>query len=378
MKRYLAFYQVRRPLLLRIVLGAGFAIVPNPSWAMLFYLAIMPGAGLRLARGADWPDDLGARLGVALIVWFTLTTLWDRTAGAQLGAHLIWVWNGACTLGLFITILTTLREDAAARDRLVMVLIIGGLLNALFAIGMFLQVPADRMTGWAETRHPILGASIIGGSVLLAAGEMLRGRQIALMAATIISGLIFIVLTGSRGPLIAIAGTLMVLLAALRPRVLGGAALGLMLGLGAVVVALPGSLQAAFAHVMQRGWSNRLAIWDISLDKIAQNPIFGSGPATLLGRPGEDFPHNLFLSTWLYSGLIGVALLLAVLALAARAAWSDADRIMRWSLLALLLHLVLSGLTDLSQVTKGPGPMWYILWLPIALALSARRANTRL
>ena len=81
MKLYLAFFQARRGLLLRIVLGAGFAVVPNPSWAMLFYLAILPGAGLRLLRGADWPADLGARLGVALIVWFTLTTLWDSTGG---------------------------------------------------------------------------------------------------------------------------------------------------------------------------------------------------------------------------------------------------------------------------------------------------------
>ncbi|MBC7636383.1 MAG: O-antigen ligase family protein [Acetobacteraceae bacterium] len=374
MTGYLAFFQTHRGLLLRIVLGAGFAIVPNPSWAMLFYLAILPGAGLRLARGADWPDDLGARLGVALIFWFTLTTLWDSMAGA----HLIWVWNGACTLGLFITALATLREDAAARDKLLMVLIIGGLVNAVLAIGMFLHAPSDRMTGWAETRHPILGASIIGGSVVLATGHMLRGQQRAVMAATIASGLLFIVLTGSRGPLIAIGGALVMLLAALRPRVLAGAALGLMGALGAVFVASPGNLQAAFARAMERGWSNRLEIWDISLGKIAQTPIFGSGPATLLDRPGENFPHNLVLSTWLYSGLIGVMLLLALLAFAARAAWSDADRIMRWTLLALLLHLALSGLTDLSQVTKGPGPMWYILWLPIVLALSAQRADSRL
>ena len=54
MTRYLAFFQTHRGLLLRIVLAAGFVIVPNPSWAMLFYLAILPGAVLRLARGADW------------------------------------------------------------------------------------------------------------------------------------------------------------------------------------------------------------------------------------------------------------------------------------------------------------------------------------
>jgi hypothetical protein len=38
-----------------------------------------------------------------------------------------------------------------------------------------------------------------------------------------------------------------------------------------------------------------------------------------------------------------------------------------------LLHLVVSGLTDLSQITKGPGPLWFIIWVPIILALGPPR-----
>ncbi len=45
--------------------------------------------------------------------------------------------------------------------------------------------------------------------------------------------------------------------------------------------------------------------------------------------------------------------------------------------LALLANLVLTGLSDLSQVTKGPSPMWYIVWLPIVLALPPPDGHAR-
>ena len=348
------------PVLLQLVIGAGFIIVPNPVWAMLFYLTMLPLAGIRLFRG-DWrPTDAGSLAGVALIGWFTLSIFWDSSGGG----HLLWLWNGLCTLVFFVFALECERE------RLVTIICVCALINAAVAIALFGLGHGDptRMAGWAETRHPILGASIIGMAVVLAVGRFLGGGDTRLPAATIVVGLVFIVLTGSRGPLLAILVTLAVLLAALRPAALAGVA---------VIVAVPLVWPGIISRALERGWSNRLEIWQISFRKIAAHPIFGTGPATLLDRPGEDFPHNLFLSTWLYSGIIGLALLLILIALAVRAAWSEPNRVLRWTWLALLLHLVLSGLTDLSQITKGPGPMWYIVWLPIALVLSSHRSLTR-
>lgn len=340
-----------------LVLGAGFIVVPNPLWAMLFYLIALPLAATRLPRG---DIAVGSLLGIALIAWVTLSTMWDSTGTG----HMLWLWNGLCTLAFFRLAI------AADREPIITTVCLFALANGLIAIALFATGHGDptRMAGWAETRHPILGASIIGVAVVLATGRVLGGGAKILPIATIIAGLLFITLTGSRGPLIAILGSLAVLLMALRPRALAGAAL---------IAVIPLLWPGVIARALERGWSNRLDIWQISLAKIAQHPIVGSGPATLLGRPGEDFPHNLFLSTLLYSGVIGLMLLLTLLALAARSAWHETNRATRWTLLALLLHLVLSGLTDLSQVTKGPGPMWYIVWLPIALALSSHKTLTR-
>ncbi len=356
-------WQAAPAILLRLVIGAGLLIAPNPLWAMLFYLTLLPLTAARLYRDGHWPTDIGSLAGIALIVWFTLTTVWDTSGGG----HVLWLWNGLCTLVFFTA---TLESD---RERLITTICCCALLNAMIAIAVFALGHGDpsRMAGWAETRHPILGASIIGVAIVLAMGRILGGGDKRLPAAMIVAGLVFIALTGSRGPMLAIIITLAVLLAALRPLAL----IVPVIALG--VLAWSSTGQAIIARALERGWSNRLEIWQISLAKIAQHPVFGSGPATLLDRPGEDFPHNLFLSTWLYSGIVGLALLLALLVLAARAAFRNPDRATRWTLLALLLHVVLSGLTDLSQVTKGPGPMWYIVWLPIALALSSHKTLTR-
>jgi TM2 domain-containing membrane protein YozV len=39
--------------------------------------------------------------------------------------------------------------------------------------------------------------------------------------------------------------------------------------------------------------------------------------------------------------------------------------------MALWLNLLVAGLTDMGQITKGPGPLWLIVWLPIGLIAGA-------
>ncbi len=375
--RVQSWMEAHRALILCFVIGAGFFIAPNPAWAMVYYLGVLPSSGLLLARRDGWPTDPGGRAGVALIGWFTLATLWDAAAGPHIGIHVLWVWNGLCTLVFFLGSRAAFGPNGAERERLVTTLLACGFGNAVLSIVLFAmsRVPIERMGGWAETRHPILGASIIGVSVVLAVGMLLQRRLLYLSSATIVAGLSFIVLTGSRGPLIAIVLTIAFLLAATRPRTLMAVAVS---GVTAFLVTLwvaPDWISATRGDLLQRGWSNRLIIWKLSLNRIAERPLFGFGPSARIGRPGEDFPHDLFLSTLFYGGAVGLVLLLALFIFAARAAAREQDRVVRWTLLALLVHTVLSGITDLSVITKGPSPMWYIVWLPIVLALGANRSS---
>jgi len=38
-------------------------------------------------------------------------------------------------------------------------------------------------------------------------------------------------------------------------------------------------------------------------------------------------------------------------------------------LVALWANMLVSGLTDYGQIIKGPSPLWYIIWLPIAFSV---------
>jgi O-antigen ligase len=359
-----------RPWLLVAVLGAGLLVAPNPVWAMLFYLAVLAPWLARLVARDAWPRDAGSIAGITLIGWFTLTTLWDQGADdGHVWPHLFWLWNGLNTLVFF---LAARAAFGPARESLASALIACGIANAVisFARALFLVgFPDGRLNGWAEARHPILGAAIMAMCVLLAATRLLQGRDARVNAAAVAIGLLFIVATGSRGPLVAAGAALGLLLFGLRPRLLLlliGAGLA---GLLTVHLAAPGMEDALRERLIERGWSNRLDIWGLALREIAARPLFGYGPSARLDRPADNFPHDLFLSTLFYSGAVGLLLLLALLGLAVRAAWRARMPAERWTMLALLLNALLNGVSDLSQVTKGPGPMWYILWLPVVLAL---------
>jgi O-antigen ligase len=355
------------------VIAGGLLISPNPAWAMLFYVTVLPLFGLRLR--ALCPADVGGLLGVALILWFTLTTLWDHAAGARAAPHLLWVWNGFCTLVFFLAARASFSRPGVERERLISALIIVAAVNIAISVGRatVIGIPEGRMNGWAETRHPILGAAIIGVCVILAAARALQGRAAAASGAVACAGLAFIVATGSRGPLLAVGASAAVLLIGLAPRLLL-ALIVVVLGLALVAhFALPALDHALGMRYLARGWSSRLDIWELALREIAARPLFGHGPTARLDRAVDNFPHNLFLSTLFYSGLIGGVLLLALLGcalLGAIGARPAGERSLR---LALLTNLVFTGLSDLSQVTKGPSPMWYIVWLPVVLALPPPR-----
>jgi exopolysaccharide production protein ExoQ len=82
------------------------------------------------------------------------------------------------------------------------------------------------------------------------------------------------------------------------------------------------------------GTQTRIGIWQEASRLIAQHPLLGHGfdsarelaktAPTIAGTPYPSLPlhtHNAFLQIWLELGAIGIAIVLAMLALAARALW---------------------------------------------------------
>ena len=357
---------------LLVFVGSAFLLPSGPAYALVFYLCVLPVALLAAWRGVR-RAELGWGLGAGLIVWSGLTLVWGHDDG-----HRSWRFAADAVMTLvFVAAMAEAFRDAGVRRGLMGVLIWAGAANAVLSVGLAALVPqhTDRLHGWGATSHPILGASVMIVAYLAALCRALAERRWwpgHLAAAGVMA--LFLVLTESRGPWLAASVATVFLCAAgpWRLRALGG--------LAALVAGwwlLPGWIRHHQADMLvARGSSHRFEIWERTLHLIGERPLFGHGLAANLDLPGGiTFPHDLYLSVLFYSGAVGGALFAALVLWVCWALWGARRG---WApewlwMVAIWASVLIAGLTDLGQITKGPGPMWFIFWLPVGLVLGLRR-----
>ena len=368
------------PTAMLVFLASAFVLAPAPIWSLTFYLGVLPAAICRALRGPplEWRNFAIIVIGL-IIVWSALTLIWGENPGHERVPKFLF---GALWTAIFVAaLITTLREHQTSARNIGTALIVAGAANAAFSILLyFYKIPPEwRLEGWAETRHSILGALVIGVCCLFAIDRALHERErrrLYLVAAALCLG--FILLTGSRGPLIAIAIAAAILALARgfsirRGVALAGGILGLVALIAIVVFVFQPTLSSEFLHRNLDRPSYRLDIWTYTLSRVAEKPWFGHGLAAYLGMEQGNFtfPHNIFLSTLFYSGIVGLVLLFALLAACFIGIIGNWRRPAAPLLLALLVHAVIGGLTDLGQLTPGPAPLWIIFWLPIGFICAA-------
>jgi hypothetical protein len=353
---------------LLIFLASCFALPTEASFALVFYITVLPVSVARwsaVAGGA--PLSRSEWLAVALTVWSGLTLLWGEGDSSR---SLAFALATACTLVFFLAQRSALG-DAAMRRQVATLLIWAGAANALWSIGrgILLRTIAPQLLGWGVTHHPILGASVMSVCMLTAlirvASEApqrwVNASAFAVMAA-------FILLTESRGPLLAASlGALVIGLGGPWRRTTGICIMTLCVLLTREPLSWR---QHQIAILADRGMHRRPEIWLRTLALIREKPLFGHGLAANLDLPGATFPHDLALGVLFYSGAIGFALFTALLIGVTRRLRLIAPGADRLWLAGLWVSALVSGLTDLGQITKGPGAMWLIFWLPAGLVLA--------
>ncbi len=354
------------PWALLAFVASAFILPTGPAYAIVFYAAVVVPALAAAPRYADWRAP-GPLLATLLIVWSGLTLFWGHDDGGRSAKFAI---DSVMTMIFLLALLAGL-STAAQRRRLMTVLIWSGAANAILSLALEALFPhrSERLHGWGATSHPILGASVMSVAYLAALCRTLTERRLrgAHLAAAAIMAL-FVLYTESRGPLLAVTVATVFLCAAGPWRV---RALGTLAGLAALWRLLPASVREHHAAVLvARGASHRFEIWHRSLQMIGEHPLFGNGLAANLDLKGFTFPHDLYLSVLFYSGAVGFLLFAALVLWVSRAIWRAKPEPERLWVAAIWVSMLLSGLTDLGQITKGPGPMWFIFWVPVGVALS--------
>lgn len=190
--------------------------------------------------------------------------------------------------------------------------------------------------------------------------------------------LAFIAMTQTRGVILSIAILIVLGMAWQRSKrlvlvfiALGAATLGIVL----LTLYHPGGMIGE-----ERGVSVRLEIWQAALDVARERIWFGFGlnehqTLFLSAHPGyrglgyQGVAHSIYLENLIFGGLVGTFLLLLMLGLALRRAFSEFFRSGDFLLPAIILFPMLSGITTGYLTLSKIAPEWIQFWLPIGLII---------
>jgi O-antigen ligase len=360
-----------------LTLLTGMFWVANGSlYTKLFYALIAAPALIGLVIR---PRRLGMLLREPIILAFILFSSW-------LLATLAWTQSDTSAGSLvkrpiYVFMMFAAVAMLAIKDKplLLHLLRIAGALAAIAALvslALFYARPAEdgRLIGSGALRNPLLTSHVLGffctyWLVIWLTGDRLR-RWLPLLALSPL--LAALLATGSRTPLLALALTSLWLLV-----VLGRRALYVLapLALGGLIIGL------LYPEILlQRGTSFRPELWREALRQAEQHLWLGHGynsPFTFSVeglRPLRD-PHNVELAVLLESGLVGLALWLAMYGLTfIRCVELRHGKDFQLAC-ALVVYGLSAGLTEGSNFLSRPNENWFLIWIPLALtaALSIQR-----
>lgn len=370
-----------------ICLAAGLLLPSNAAWSTFFYIIGWPTVAWRLYKG--WRPDWTNNATMAMLVlwgWSGLTIMWEFDNSHHGDGRGYWLANAISTGAFLLGVLMAARDEPKTRARMISVMVWCGAAAAALSIVLrfSLHIWQDRLGGWGALNMPVLGASVVVVCVLLAFARVIEGKRGYLIA--LVPLLVYLPLNGSRTAVLSLVVGLLVLATnsrkALLYLVLAGVSLLL---LGGVAYGLHFSVvDNWFKTAIARGSDCHILIWRTAWGLFLQHPVIGYGPSARLpilpngDCPAYPSPHNLYLSLLVYSGLVGFALFWLCEAFMLRQLLRRTSALTMRVGLAVMLVPLIGGLTDLTQVIKGPSPLWYIIWLPLLLIVSLPDAGPEL
>jgi O-antigen ligase len=343
---HLLFYYDITPKVVLLLLGAAIALALTSRKldSLLAFCGTRPGrwytaaacaavvlAGVATLTSAHpdlaWNGSTWRRMGAMTEVAVILTALWIAAYVVRAQPRLVWLLRAMCAAGLLSSIYGIAQYFGW--DPL--------LTKAGYVVGegVFQIVRPPGTLGHSDYFAAFLLWPVFAGMGLMreSAGRKPAPLDRMLGTAASASGIIAILLSGSRGAMLALAVGLCVLAAMLRPRArtVATIAVSAALAIAAFYFAPAGGRLRARAHWIGEDLAGgaRPLLWRDSLKMAAAKPVTGFGLDTFvaefpryqsedLARAYPDFyhesPHNVFLDALTAEGVPGLLLLLAVAA----------------------------------------------------------------
>lgn len=353
-----------------------FFFVPfEKLYKLTFYLGVIPLFFLSADRGS-WrllKRSLMFRVCVLWLTYLSLTLIWSP--GAEL-SDFDDVARGLVLLILFVaaTIEFSWRDEHFNRRLFACLSIVAPLAAATSILAFYAthSFGTERLTGLGVLNHPITAAYFYAIVALITFFAVLESTSSRLLKGLLLGALAillaYVVLTASRGPMLALCVAVVAGAVLTRNRLLiaGFVVVG-------VTLALIGIVQDVGPYnVLARASNHRVEIWLGILDRIAENFWFGNGikadAAVLMSNGGTArHAHQLFLGNHFYGGVPATVLLLILLATAARVAIRHFLKTGQVVHVTLLVFVVVAGMVDFGVFLRSPNLIWFYFWFPVVL-----------
>lgn len=231
-----------------------------------------------------------------------------------------------------------------------------------------------RFSDIGRGHHPIKTAALYG-SVLLWVYYLSTASKQRLFTVVGLCLFIFVVMTQSRGPLLAFFLTIIANLIWTRrvSRILWACGGLLLLYTTLVATGLIDS-----AYLFSRADSGRIEIYRQSIPLIQEHPMIGHGITPEIGfnlgafteRWGitMGYPHNIFLSQLLHGGIIGLTILAALFYSIIKSCRKQRGNL--GIIPELLTFFVICGLFDFSLLITTVSIEWILFWIAVSWLLS--------
>lgn len=353
------------------VLAIAFAPTNKVYQQGLVALVWLPAIALAWSARGAFADFWGRQrllcvLLLLLATWATISLSWSHADDASREfKRMLYI----AVFLVFFPILAVGRPQAVIR--LLQWSGAGMAVAALVSIVMFYGVHHSpliaRVEGIGELSHPILGAYVIGVVAIwtLLLPPVRKSVQV-LWAGGLIACMAFVVMSQSRGAVVATFLTLIVLPFWWRDR------RAWLVSAGALVIAGIG-FWLLEPLMMARGSSFRPEIFAAVVKMIGQHPWTGLGlgsdyKVTIAEGLTFDHSHNLFTHVAIELGLPGMLLWAAIWLTVLWEAWRARDTALGRCMMGVWVFSTLAMQFDAASLTGTPRAEWFISWLPVGLA----------
>lgn len=388
-ERPLGRYQQKLPTLFLIWIALS-AISPHPDlYKGWFHLAMSIPLLVVMATGRlriDTTDTL-LRVCMGLLLYTSVGSLIISHADWNQHLHALrWSFETFLLIFVLFLALPPLLKNPLFLGRFLLTCIILGSISALIIFGVF-QNFSGRLSGIGALYQPIEGVSVLivylsmGAFLLWQKRHKLTWRDQTLLFSALILTCACTLLSGSRGPTLALA--MIVIYCLLVGAIAHRHWKTLLTTTACLIIALVGVLWLYgvdnFIEVMvERGTSYRLLLWQAHLQHPPESLLFGHGAATDLETTtaglkvykeagiGTAQPHNLFIGTFAQTGLVGLALLLLLLGTILREIYrANTNTTAKWYMLGIFGGVMMLVTTNTYTLIISVKTIWLYTWLPL-------------